>query len=187
MPHPRPRPCLFPLLPHTRPTPHPPPPKADLAVPSLFSPHKTPAAVRPSPAHKPRNKSVHRPQDVATNRHTVRNISTPSSTCSSQCPLLSSLLLKPGSPSRTWAVVTLLPDYRRLPPTQKALRSIATPGAEIEHRARFSYDDLLALFNCSEHSQCYRLRSTLILQPKCRLPTLLQPRVAGRIPPHIRT
>src|ERR1017187_4250962 len=109
MPHPRPRPYLFPLLPHTRPTPHPPPPKADLAVPSPFSPHKTPAAVRPSLAHKPRNKSVHRPQDVATNRRNVRNISTPSSTCSWQCPLLSSLLLKPGSPSRTWAVVTLLP------------------------------------------------------------------------------
>src|ERR1017187_204623 len=109
MPHPRPRPYLFPLLPHTRPTPHPPPPKADLAVPSPFSPQKTPAAVRPSLAHKPRNKSVHRPQDVATNRRNVRNISTPSSTCSSQCPLLSSLLLKPGSPSRTWAVVTLLP------------------------------------------------------------------------------
>jgi hypothetical protein len=49
-------------------------------------------------------------------------------------------------------VETLWFECRGPPPKQKALRPISAPGEEIERRARFSYDDLLALFNCSERS-----------------------------------
>jgi hypothetical protein len=80
--------------------------------------------------------------------------------------------------------VTLLLDYRRPPPKQKALRPISAPRADIERRARFFYDDLLALFNCSEQSQCYRLPSGFILQPKSRPPASIQLLAAEKILPH---
>jgi hypothetical protein len=45
-------------------------------------------------------------------------------------------------------LLTILFSQADLPPTQKALRSASARSSETDHRARFSYDDLLALFNC---------------------------------------
>jgi len=58
-------------------------------------------------------------------------------------------------------VVTLLLDYRRPLAEAKSPALDPAPRADIERRARFFYDDLLALFNCSEQSQCHRLPSAL--------------------------
>jgi hypothetical protein len=70
-------------------------------------------------------------------------------------------------------------------------RNVAPPGAKspaLDRRScsgnrtegPLSYEDLLVLFNGCKLSQATFYDSALILPPKCRLPTLIQPRVAEK-------
>src|SRR5713101_3495372 len=151
-------------------------PIAALSASSLFPLPTKPAAVRPSVARKPRNRLVLRPQDAAIIRHSVRNTSVRTATRSQTCCLLflfSFSPLCPGPSPRTWVcyVSDLLPQPE-ISADKKNPAPASAMKAETGRRARFSYDDLLELFNCL---------TTLALASRANPATRLPPTLYGSI------